>query len=53
MDLKYGPWLKWMLSACDRMILKTLYGPVTEHGDWRISTNQELRELYEITDSRY
>ena len=33
------------MGTWDRKILRT-YGPMGEQGIWRISTNQELRELY-------
>jgi hypothetical protein len=37
------------LSTWERKILR-IYGPVVEKGIWRIKTNQELRELRQVTD---
>jgi hypothetical protein len=43
-----GTWAKTevdmtRLGAWERKILRSIYGPVVEHGTWRIRTNQELR----------
>jgi hypothetical protein len=35
----------------ERKILKRIFGPVKENGPWRISTNQELMNLYKETDT--
>ena len=37
---------KKRLGIWERKILRRTYGPLGEQGIWRISTNQELRELY-------
>jgi hypothetical protein len=34
------------LGTWEREILRRIHGPVVEQGLWRISTDQELRELY-------
>jgi hypothetical protein len=41
---------KKRLGTCERKILRRTYEPVGEQGIWRISTNQELRELYKDLD---
>ena len=33
------------LSIFEREILRRIYGPVTDGGRWRITTNQELYQL--------
>jgi hypothetical protein len=37
---------KTRLNMWERKILRKVYGPVTEQGVWRITRNEELRELY-------
>jgi len=37
---------KKRLGTWERKILRRAYGPMGEQGIWRISTDQELRELY-------
>jgi hypothetical protein len=34
----------------ERKVLRCVYGQVAEQGVWRITTNQELRELYTDLD---
>jgi hypothetical protein len=34
----------------ERKVLRKMYGPVCENGEWRIRTNTELMELYEELD---
>jgi hypothetical protein len=38
------------LNMWERKILRKVYGPVTEQRVWRISRNEELRELYKAPD---
>jgi hypothetical protein len=48
----------WCLAANDsnslevwgRKVLRKIYGPVWENGEWRIRTNTELMELYDELD---
>jgi hypothetical protein len=48
----------WCLAANDRnslevrksKVLRKIYGPVCENGEWRIRTNTELMELYDDLD---
>jgi hypothetical protein len=55
--VKYGA-ETWCLAANDRnslevwkrKVLRKIYGPVCENGEWRIRTNTELMELYEDLD---
>ncbi|RZF38840.1 hypothetical protein LSTR_LSTR013781 [Laodelphax striatellus] len=35
-----------LLNTWERKILRRIYGPVNIDGEWRIRTNQELRDLY-------
>jgi hypothetical protein len=35
------------LEVWERKVLRKIYGPVCENGEWRIQTNTELVELYE------
>ena len=37
---------KKRLMAWDRKILRKIYGPTKEHGQWRIKTNLELMTKY-------
>jgi len=53
--LAYGAEI-WALSTQDeyrlsieRKILRRIYGPVIDKGEWRIRTNQELYQLYDKT----
>ena len=36
-----------LLNAWERQILRIIYGPVNDHGEWRIRTNAEVYALYE------
>ena len=38
------------LAVWGRKIMRKLFGPVKVHGLWRISTNQELMDLYREPD---
>jgi hypothetical protein len=38
------------LKVWEREVLRKLYGPVCENGEWRIRTNTELMELYDELD---
>jgi hypothetical protein len=38
------------LSTFERKILRRIYGPVQDNGQWRIRYNKELYELYCETD---
>jgi hypothetical protein len=48
----------WVLSKCDenilkvfeRKILRAIFGPTNEHGEWRIKYNNELYTLYKESD---
>jgi len=35
-----------MLKTWERKILKKIYGPTKENGQWRIKTNSELKTKY-------
>ncbi|XP_039299202.1 uncharacterized protein LOC120355027 [Nilaparvata lugens] len=35
-----------LLNVWERKILRKIYGPIFSNGEWRIRTNQELRELF-------
>jgi hypothetical protein len=39
-----------ILGTYGRKILRRMHGLMVEQGIWRIRKNQELRELYNITD---
>jgi len=39
-----------MLMTWDRKILRKIYGPTKENGQWRIKTNEELRTKYKSQD---
>jgi len=39
-----------MLLTWDRKILRKIYGPTEENGQWRIKTNEELRTKYKSQD---
>ena len=39
-----------MLMTWERKILKKIYGPTKENGQWRIKTNEELRTKYKSQD---
>jgi hypothetical protein len=39
-----------MLTALERKILRKIYGPTKENGQWRIKTNEELINKYEAPD---
>jgi hypothetical protein len=41
---------KMLLRTFERKILRRIYGPVQDNGQWRIRYYQELYELYEETD---
>jgi hypothetical protein len=49
---KSGPLTKAMktLAMWGRKILGRIFGPVKENGVWRISTDQELMNLYREPD---
>ncbi|XP_023213623.1 uncharacterized protein LOC111616447 [Centruroides sculpturatus] len=38
------------LRRFERKILRRIYGPVQERGEWRIRSNKELEDLYENSD---
>jgi hypothetical protein len=38
------------LAVWERKIMRRIFGPVTENGVWRTSSNQELMKLYRETD---
>jgi hypothetical protein len=38
------------INKCGRKILRRIYRPVEEQAMWRITTNQELQELYKDFD---
>ena len=37
--------MKW-----ERKVLRKIYGPTKENGQWRIKTNEELRNKYKSQD---
>jgi hypothetical protein len=39
-----------MLMTCERKILRKIYGPTMENGQWRIKTNEELITKYKSQD---
>jgi hypothetical protein len=39
-----------MLLTWERKILRKVYGPTNENGQWRIKTNEELRTKYKSQD---
>jgi hypothetical protein len=39
-----------MLMAWERKILRKIYGPTKENGQWRSKTNEELRTKYKSQD---
>ena len=39
-----------MLMTWERKILRKIYGPTKENGQWRIKTNEELRTKYKSQD---
>jgi len=41
---------KKIMGTWEGKILRRIYGPVGEQGMWRVSTKQELRELYKYLD---
>jgi len=41
---------EYRLSIFERKILRRIYGPVIDKGEWRIRTNQELYQLYDEKD---
>ena len=40
-----------MLMTWERKILRKIYGPTKENGQWRIKTNEELRTKYKSEDT--
>jgi hypothetical protein len=40
-----------MLMTWKRKILRKMYGPTKENGQWRIKTNEELRTKYKSQDT--
>ena len=42
--------VKKMLMTWERKILRKIYGPTKENGQWRIKTNEELRTKYKSQD---
>jgi hypothetical protein len=38
------------LEVWERNVLRKIYGPVCENGEWMIQTNIELMELYDKLD---
>ena len=56
-DLLYGA-ETWTLTSSDeqalgvfeRKILRTIYGPFCDRGEWRIQWNQELYDIYDDID---
>jgi len=41
---------EYLLSIFERKILRRIYGPVIDMGEWRIRTNRELYQLYDEKD---
>jgi len=39
-----------MLMTWERKILRKIYGPTKENGQWRIKTNEELMTKYKAPD---
>jgi hypothetical protein len=39
-----------MLMICERKILRKIYGPTKENGQWRIKTNEEFMTKYKAPD---
>ena len=39
-----------MLMTWERKLLRKIYGPTKENGQWRIKTNEELRIKYKSQD---
>jgi hypothetical protein len=39
-----------ILKVFERKILRAIFGPTNEHGEWRIKYNNELYALYEESD---
>jgi hypothetical protein len=39
-----------MLMTWERKILRKIYGPAKENGQWRIKTNKELMTKYKAPD---
>jgi len=39
-----------MLMTWERKIMRKIYGPTKENGQWRIKTNEELRTKYKSQD---
>jgi len=39
-----------MLMTCERKIVRKIYGPTKENGQWRIKTNLELMTKYKYQD---
>ena len=39
-----------LLGGWERKILRKIFGPVCENGDWRIRTNREVYQLYQDVD---
>jgi len=39
-----------MLLTWERKILRKIYGPTKENGQWRIKTNEEMRTKYKSQD---
>jgi hypothetical protein len=39
-----------MLMKWERKILRKIYGPTKENGQWRIKTNEELMTKYKAPD---
>jgi len=39
-----------MLMTWERKLLRKIYGPTKENGQWRIKTNEELRTKYKSQD---
>jgi hypothetical protein len=42
-----------MLMTWKRRILRKIYGPTKENGQWRIKTNEELMTKYKAPDIAY
>jgi len=39
-----------MLMTWERKIMRKIYGPTTQNGQWRIKTNEELRTKHKSQD---
>jgi len=51
MSWKFKVKLKKILMTWERKILRKIYRPTKENGQWRIKTNEELRTKYKSQDT--